>query len=96
MSDPDDLDRITQFFDDDGRLIGWPRKLTFKRIAADYLAGKFEPGRIYSEAEVNDILEDWHAFNDAAVLRRFLIDLGIMQRTSDGRQYWLTGITASL
>jgi hypothetical protein len=79
--------------DEDGRLTRWPRKYSRKLIAAQCLAARFEPGRVYSEAQVNDILEDWHTFNDAAVLRRFLIDLGIMQRTSDGRQYWLTSVT---
>ena len=59
------------------------------------LAVHFTPGIIYTEAQVNDILEDWHTFNDAAVLRRFLIDLGIMQRVKDGSRYWLTDPNSS-
>jgi hypothetical protein len=80
--------------DEDGRLTQWPRKYSRKLVAAQYLAARFEPGRIYTEAQVNDILEDWHTFNDAAVLRRFLIDLGILARTSNGRQYWLVDANA--
>jgi len=86
-SDP--LDAIRPFLDEDGRLTQWPRKYSRKLVAARYLAVRFELGRVYSESQVNDILEDWHTFNDAAVLRRFLIDLGILARMSDGRQYWL-------
>ena len=87
MSEPPES--LRNFVDETGRLTGWPRKYTRKVIAAQYLAGKFEPGRDYTEAQVNDILEDWHTFNDAAVLRRFLVDLGILARTSNGREYWL-------
>jgi hypothetical protein len=91
---PNNLDSIKQFMDEDGRLTSWPRKYSRKLIAADYLAMHFSPGVIYSESQVNDILEDWHTFNDAAVLRRFLIDLGIMKRDKDGRRYWLAGTPA--
>jgi hypothetical protein len=86
----DETDALRNFLDQDGRLKAWPRKYSLKLIAAQYLAARFEPGRDYTEAQVNDILEDWHTFNDAAVLRRFLIDLGLMQRVKDGSRYWLT------
>jgi hypothetical protein len=85
----DARDALVNFMDEDGRLTAWPRKYSRKLVAAQYLAGHFAPGRIYTEAQVNDILEDWHTFNDAAVLRRFLIDLGILQREKDGSRYWL-------
>jgi hypothetical protein len=95
MSDSNDLDRIKQFMDADGRLIGWPRKLAFKRIAAGCLAAKFTPGRDYTEREVNALLEDWHTFNDPVTLRRFLIDLGYLDRTTDGARYWLVSLTGT-
>jgi hypothetical protein len=87
---PDPLAAIRPFLDEHGRLTQWPRKLSRKLVAAEYLAARFEHGRIYAESQVNDVLEDWHTFNDAAVLRRFLVDLGIMQRVKDGSRYWLT------
>lgn len=42
-----------------------------------------------SEPEVNDILDTWSLFRDAARLRRDMVDLGLLGRTPDGREYWL-------
>jgi hypothetical protein len=46
----------------------------------------FEPGRHYTEKEVNRILARYHA--DTASLRRELIGYGLMQREADGGSYW--------
>ena len=59
-----------------------------KRVAVlDHLAQHFEPGRKYTEAEVNDVLV---AFNDDfAALRRYLVDEGFLDR-EEGK-YWRSG-----
>jgi len=90
VAEVDERVRIRQFLDEHGRLKSWPRKYSLKLIAAGYLAESFTPGVTYTESQVNDILEDRHTFNDAAALRRFLVDLGILRRTSSGSQYWLS------
>jgi predicted transcriptional regulator len=46
----------------------------------------FEPGRRYTEKQVNKILSGYHA--DTASLRRELIGYGLMSRADDGREYW--------
>lgn len=51
------------------------------------IAGQFEPGKQYTEKEVNAILKD--IFDDYATLRRYLVEYGYMERTSDCRSYWL-------
>ncbi len=53
-----------------------------------YLAGHFEPKRIYREPEVNAILDSLSLDGDPARLRRELVDRGCLNRTPDGRQYW--------
>ena len=54
-----------------------------------YLASKFELGKRYSEKEVNEILNNWHTFEDWAMLRRDLFDKWFLGRDPKGKEYWL-------
>jgi len=51
-----------------------------------FVVKSFEPGRHYSEKEVNDILRRFH--DDTASLRRELVGSGLMQRVGGGGDYW--------
>lgn len=51
------------------------------------LAEQFQPGRKYTEKEVNEILGA--VYDDYAMLRRYLIEYGYMERTKDCSSYWL-------
>ncbi|MCC7089494.1 MAG: DUF2087 domain-containing protein [Dehalococcoidia bacterium] len=81
--------RLGTWLDPQGRLTGWPAKRSLQVLAACYLVAKFEGSRRYSEPEVNAILDTWSLFRDAARLRRDMVDLGLLGRTPDGREYWL-------
>jgi hypothetical protein len=61
-------------------------------LLLDSIAQSFEPGRRYSEAEVNAILRTLH--DDHAALRRYLVDEDFLSR-EDGR-YWRTGGTVDI
>jgi hypothetical protein len=50
------------------------------------IAKSFEPGRIYSEREVNIIIADFH--DDFCTIRRDMISERLMDR--DDRGYWRT------
>ena len=65
---------IERFLDEEGRLKQWPAKQAPREEAFAYLARKFEPGRDYTEHEVNAILSTWHTFGDLFILRRGLIE----------------------
>lgn len=80
---------LRPFMDDQGRLTQWPARLKIKRMAIDYLASRFAPGREYTEREVNELLLDWHTFGDWALLRRLLCDWRYMERERDGTRYRL-------
>jgi DNA-binding transcriptional ArsR family regulator len=56
------------------------------RIVLEYLIQAFTPGVNYTEKEVNTILRRFHP--DTAGLRRDLIDVGLLQRETDGARYW--------
>lgn len=80
---------LRPFMDERGRLRQWPAKTKVQRMAAVYLASRFESGREYSEREVNELLLDWHTFEDWALLRRVLCDWRHMERERDGTRYRL-------
>jgi hypothetical protein len=82
--------QLGHWLDAQGRLVQWPTKYTAQRMAVNYLVAKFERGRRYSEAEVNEVLEGWSLFRDAALLRRTMIEEKLLERTADGREYWLS------
>ena len=80
---------LRPFMDDAGRLIRWPARQKAQRMAAAILAGRFEPGRVYNERQVNELLLEWHTFGDWALLRRVLFDWGYLDRERDGSRYCL-------
>jgi hypothetical protein len=71
-----------------GRLKTIPAQRKKLEAILRYVVKSFEPGRRYSEKEVNDILERYHA--DTASLRRELVGSGLMQREGGGGDYWVT------
>ena len=36
------------------------------------------------------MIDDWTAYHDPATLRRELYNCGLLNRTADGRKYWLS------
>lgn len=58
-----------------------------KIVTLRKIAGQFEKDRKYTEKEVNGILAD--IYDDYAVIRRYLIEYGFMNRTRDCSSYWL-------
>ena len=85
---------LRPFVDDEGRIQQWPSRQKVQRMAAALLAMRFEPGRDYSETEVNLLLMDGHTFADWALLRRELYDWRFLDRESDGSRYWVRGEAA--
>jgi len=80
---------IRSFLDDEGKLHHYPAKFKRQIFALLYLASKFTPGVRYTEKEVNQILNQWHTFEDWAMLRRDLYDRRFLNREPDGSCYWL-------
>lgn len=83
------IKELKNFLDNEGRLKSYPSKHRLKIISLFYLASKFEPGAEYSEKEVNQILKNWHTFQDWAMLRRDLYDKRFFVRTPNGSSYRL-------
>ncbi|MBI4798993.1 MAG: DUF2087 domain-containing protein [Desulfarculus sp.] len=82
------LKRLARFFDDQGRLLRWPGKLSQRVACLWVIWSKLPPRQRLSPEEVRRMLEGWHLFGDHALLRRFLCDLGLAGHTAEGREYW--------
>jgi hypothetical protein len=80
---------LSHFLTDDGRLHTIPSRRGKLLIVLDHLAQAFEPGRVYAEGEVNEILQRFHP--DHAALRRYLVDDLFLTR--EGGRYWRSGGT---
>lgn len=88
----DDLTKLEQYLDEQGRVKTWPSKRRRRRLQAlvlEYLASKFDPNLTYAEKEVNAILNQHHTFGDPAMLRRELFDRRLLDRKRDGSAYWV-------
>ncbi len=72
-----------------GQLLAIPRRRTARLAVLDLLANQFEPGRRYTESNVNSVLSQYHP--DVCSLRRYLVDEEFLGR-SDG-EYWRVGGT---
>ena len=80
---------IKAFLDEQGRLKALPSKRKKALAAVYYTGSKLEAGREYTESEINDVIDDWTAYHDPATLRRERYNCGLLNRTADGRKYWL-------
>ena len=70
----------------DGHLKTIPSQRKKLLVVLRHIVQDFEPGRHYSEKEVNGTLSRYHA--DTASLRRELISARLMDREAGGRDYW--------
>lgn len=68
MTDP----TLERFLGADGRLHTIPSRRSKLLVVLAHLAQAFEPGRVYPEPEVNDLLNRFHP--DHAALRRYLVE----------------------
>ncbi|MEU2023605.1 DUF2087 domain-containing protein [Streptomyces sp. NPDC016469] len=69
-----------------GRLTAIPRKPARREQLLVHLAETlFDPGRTYTEREVNEALRTVH--DDCAALRRYMVIGGLLSRTKDGVSY---------
>ena len=79
---------LRPFLNEQGQLISLPAKNKKKLLAIWYLAERIPARRTFTEAEINDAIDDRTTFRDHATLRRELYNHHLLDRTSDGKTYW--------
>ena len=65
----------------------FPSKEKKKYIIAQEIMRRFHVEKNYTEKEVNEVLKT--AYGDFATIRRFLIDYRFLNRSEDGKRYWI-------
>lgn len=80
--------RVIDAFFEYGRLKSIPAQRKKKRIVLEEIARAFEPGRVYTEREVNIMIADFH--DDFCTIRRDLIGESLLAR--ENGQYWRTDL----
>jgi hypothetical protein len=88
----DDRRRVLDQAFRDGRLVQLPVKRSRRLVVLDHVVQRFEPGRRYSERQINAMLAPVDA--DVAALRRYLVDEAMLDR-ADG-YYWRIGGTVEV
>jgi 8-oxo-dGTP pyrophosphatase MutT (NUDIX family) len=77
------------FFDAQGRLTGWPapRQRTARRAIVEWIASRLPESAVMGEDELRALLEDLHTFGEPSLLRRELMDHGLLRRRGPGSSY---------
>lgn len=82
---------IQNYLNAKGQITSFPSKKhrTIRPYLYNYLITKFDADKIYNEKEVNEIIQNWFLIDDYVLIRRELIEVFLLKRTKDGRQYWV-------
>lgn len=75
------------YFDLEGRLSRWPKKHSLRMLCLWVLWSRIPARTALSELEIDERLIQEHSFCDHALLRRLMVDHGMISRTPDGREY---------
>lgn len=73
---------LSRHLDADGRLIVMPRKRANRLVVLRHMAQQIEPGVDHEETAVNARLRPFS--DDVAMLRRYLVDDGLLLRRPPG------------
>jgi hypothetical protein len=73
---------LSRHLDADGRLIAMPRKRANRQVLLRYIAEAIEPDVDHDESAVNNRLRPFD--DDVAMLRRYLVDEGLLVRQPPG------------
>ncbi len=87
---------LKSFLDSEGRLTAFPVKRKMKLYSLIYLSQKFEKDRVYTEKEVNALLNEWHTFCDPATLRRELYIHRFLNRDPYGKEYTMEAVQPTI
>lgn len=82
------LERLLRCFDAQGRLARWPSKYSEQGPCLWALWAALPARGRHDEARINDALKALASLEDHVLLRRELVNHGLLGRTPDGRSYW--------
>ena len=72
-----------------GKLVNFSSKPLEQKEIYKIMQNWFEKGKKYSEMEINNIIKSKIECKDHVTLRRDMVDNGFLNRSSDGKEYWV-------
>jgi len=86
LTEEERMEIINKFFKNN-QLHVIPSKEKYKIVILNFLIEKFNPNKQYTEPEINQVLKSFYP--DFAILRRYLVDYKLLDRSKDCRLYWV-------
>ena len=89
ITEEEQAEIVKKFFPSEmeGRLKKFPLREKQKLVVLREIVKQLESERTYDEKELNQMLQNF--YDDYALIRRYLIEYGFLDRKADGSQYWL-------
>lgn len=87
---PPDMARVAaalRCFDAQGMFAHWPARTAVQKLCLWPLWERLPRGRAMGEREISAALDARHGFGDAAILRRTMVETGLLSRNQDGSGY---------
>ncbi|WP_374346623.1 DUF2087 domain-containing protein [Phenylobacterium sp.] len=81
------VERMARHFDAQGRWVRWPAKTSHQQLCLWVLWARLPTDVALSEPEINRLIQAAHLFGDHAILRRELVNTGLVERTPDCKVY---------
>ncbi|WP_020559906.1 DUF2087 domain-containing protein [Thiofilum flexile] len=81
------VEKTLRQFDTEGKLTWWHAKRSVQDLSIWALWAQLPAGMAMHEREISERLNHLHRFEDAALLRRRLVGLGLFTRNEDGSNY---------
>ena len=81
------VEGVLRCFDKEGRLIRWPAKTRLQHLAVRVLWARIPARAVMDERAFSALLNQWNLFGDAPILRRTMVELGLITRSADCRDY---------
>jgi hypothetical protein len=87
LADMTRVAEVLRHFDAAGRMKSWPAKTRVQKLSLWALWSRLPARLPMTERQVSAHLTLWHLFGDAAILRRTMVETGLLTRTPDGAEY---------
>lgn len=81
------VEAVLRQFDAKARLVRWPAKTIHQHLAVRAIWARLPRHISMTERQISNYLNEWHLFGDAAILRRTMVELGLITRSADCRDY---------
>lgn len=81
------VERALRLFDEEGRWTRFPSRRAVQILCVWAMWARIPRGKAMGERELNDLLNQWHLFGDPALLRRDMVEMGMLTRNADGTDY---------